>query len=270
MKNNKNYLEVIEIIFKNKKVFIIFLTLGIIFSIFYIKFTTNYYSILIKITPLNLIEFNNSFPNQLIQKSFAEKSEDNINKLEITPLSLYYGYLNIIKNIKTKEKDLYKNYNLSEFEELINNTSLKWDWDSPENQLIITVTKGKVESDVIHYLKSIIKISNNIYLDTIKNSFNYQINIIDEKINTLEGKYINEKTSEYKEFITGLKLKKEILINEKTYYDNKQTINFDLTSIKVKKNKFSNLKIFILSIGSCFILSILFNIFLYDIKKNLK
>jgi hypothetical protein len=270
MKNNKNYLEITKIIFNNKKVFIVFLTLGILFSIIYIKFKTNYYSALIKITPLNLIEFNNNFPNQLIQNNSTEKSEDNINKLEITPLSLYYGYLNVIKNIKTKEKDLYKNYNLSEFEELINNTSLKWDWDSPEHQLTITVRKGETENSIIYYLTSIIKISNNIYLSKIKDSFNNQINIIDQKINILERKYINEKSAEYKEFTTGLKLKKEILINEKSYYENKKTINFDFYSIKINTDKFSNLKIFILSIGSCFILSILFNIFLYDIRKNIK
>jgi hypothetical protein len=270
MKNNKNFLEINKIIFKNKKVFVIFLTLGILFSIVYIKFKTDYYSALIKITPLNLIEFNNNFPNQLVQNNSTEKSEDNINKLEITPLSLYYGYLNIIKNIKTKEKDLYKNYNLSEFEELINNTSLKWDWGSPEHQLTIAVIKAKTENDITYYLKSIMKISNNIYLRSIKDSFNNQINIIDQKINILERRYVTEKSSEYKEFITGLKLKKEILINEKNYFGNKKTINFDLTDIKIKKNKLSNFKIFILSIGSSFILSILFNVFLFDIRKKIK
>lgn len=210
--NNLNIFEFFILIYKNKLIFItyflFFLLLGITFSLIY-KPT---YKIKLTIVPLSITEFRNFYinENQIFDKD--EIISDDILINEISPLTLFYSFLNEIKNEKVK----------------LNLKSLKITFNPFAK--IYEIYLEDFSKDLQYLSKNINNLLENTNLNIIQNlirNLNLQIETIDE-IEKLSDN--NSLKSASKKLI----INKNLMILEG--YENLKVVNFNIENMIIKSN----------------------------------
>jgi LPS O-antigen subunit length determinant protein (WzzB/FepE family) len=227
-----NIFDFIKLILNNKLKLLITITLFLLIGLIFSNFVKPTYKGRITIHPLSLVEFKNIYVSEnTILGGRIEVNTDEISLKQISPLTLFYSFLNTLK----KEK-----HNLE-----MKNLEIEWNFLGGQQELYL-IGKSKDYKDILNNFTKILKNSDTLVLDKIIINLEKEIkllNIVNEQIDT-DNQYIT--------------LRKIILKKNLNYLSESRPniINYEIKESSITRNLPENHTILIISI----ILGIFFGI----------
>jgi LPS O-antigen subunit length determinant protein (WzzB/FepE family) len=217
--NNLNIFEFFYLIYKFKiKILIsVFIFTFIGFAGFFLQ--KEKFVIKTIVHPLSLIEFESFYISENKINEIDKDNHDAISLRQITPLTLFFSYLNEIKSIKIENK--------------LNHIDITWNFLGGQHELYLTSVSYKDKKSSLSELNNFLRDANKNIVLKLKENLSNEIKIMD----TL----LTEKREGYEYFL----IKRKTIIQNLKNLDNQKIVNYDIEGTMIKSNKIS-LKLFII------------------------
>ena len=217
--NNLNIFEFFYLIyiFKIKILISVFIFTFIGFAGFFLQ--KEKFVIKTIVHPLSLIEFESFYISENKINEIDKDNHDAISLRQITPLTLFFSYLNEIKSIKIENK--------------LNHIDITWNFLGGQHELYLTSVSYKDKKSSLSELNNFLRDANKNIVLKLKENLSNEIKIMD----TL----LTEKREGYEYFL----IKRKTIIQNLKNLDNQKIVNYDIEGTMIKSNKIS-LKLFII------------------------
>ena len=220
-----NIFDFIRLISNNKLRLIIFVASFIIFSLILLNLVKPNYKGKIIIHPLSLIEFENIYISQsmILDMEDGRKGNDEISLKQISPLTLFYSFLNTLK----KEKNILK----------LKNFDIQWNFLGGQHEIFL-IGKSKDYESMLHKFDKILKNTNTIVLEELIINLENELELLN---------IANEEIDKNNQYIA---LRKIILEKNLNYLSKSRPniINYEIKDINISKSLPENHIIIIISI----------------------
>lgn len=217
--NNLNIFEFFYLIYKFKiKILIsVFIITFIGFAGFF--FQKEKFVIKTIVHPLSLIEFESFYISENKINEIDKDKHDAISLRQISPLTLFFSYLNEIKSIKIKNE--------------LNHIDITWNFLGGQHEIYLTSVSNKDKDSSLSEFNNILRDANKNIVLKLKENLSNEIKIMD----TL----LTEKREGYEYFL----IKRKTISQNLKNLDNQKIVNYDIEGTMIKSNKIS-LKLFII------------------------
>lgn len=238
-----NIFDFFSLIFKNKKNILLSIIGFVIIGLIGYSSQKEKFKATLVINPLSLIEFNNFYISNTKIDNSNKSTQDSLSRLDISPYTLFYSYLNELQNIKTKNN--------------LNKIEIQWSPYGGEYAIHLSTLNYTDEKDMLNEINQLTTETNKNLLYKLRENISEEIKIIDTMI----------KNQLYE--VDSLIFRKNIIKQNLEKLDNMSLVN--IKSIRSISNKIDINLVIIISILvglSAGIIQILFSKYFKDQKNK--